>query len=64
MIGRSILRVSLVLALAGGCARKVVIDPSLVPARNDPSWVIQRPPGTAASGASAPATQPALRAPR
>jgi hypothetical protein len=27
-----------------GCARKVVLHPSLVPARNDPAWVVQRPP--------------------
>lgn len=47
---------SLVLAaLCSGCNRRVVIDPSLVPSRNQLDWTIQSTPASAAPAAPAPA---------
>jgi hypothetical protein len=40
------------LALTASCGRKVVIDPSQVPARNDPAWTIRQAPAGPASSAS------------
>ncbi len=53
--------VALSLALAAGCARKVVLDPSQVAARNDPAWTVrQAPAGAPGPAAPAPAgTAPA-----
>ena len=45
-------------ALAGGCARKVVLDPSQVPARNDRSWTIRQTPTVATPIPATPATAP------
>ncbi len=43
------------LALAAGCERKVVLDPSQVPARNDPAWTIRQTPAGAPGSSAAPA---------
>lgn len=52
-------------AAALGCARKVVLDPVLVPGRNNPAWVIHQPPApTRAGRASAPAGAPVPTVPR
>lgn len=38
--------IALALALIAGCGRRVVLDPSQIPARNDPAWKIHpAPPG-------------------
>lgn len=51
------------LALAAGCERKVVLDPSQVPARNDPAWTIRQvpagAPGPSAAHVPTPASAPA-----
>jgi hypothetical protein len=52
---RAGLIVAVMLALAAGCARKVVLDPSQVPARNDPAWTVRPAP----AGAPAPGAPPA-----
>jgi hypothetical protein len=49
---------ALALTLAGGCGRKVVLDPAQAAARNDAAWTIRHPPGVAPAAAadrSAPA---------
>jgi hypothetical protein len=55
---RAGLIVALTLALAAGCVRKVVLDPSQVPARNDPAWTVRQAPA-GAPAAAAPAAAPA-----
>jgi len=48
-----------VLVFAGhGCARRVVLDPSVIPSRNDPAWIIQRAPKVQAPPPAAPTTVP------
>jgi hypothetical protein len=32
------------LAALSGCARHVVLDPSMVPSHNDPDWTVQHEP--------------------
>jgi hypothetical protein len=55
---------SLVLAaLCSGCDRRVVIDPSLVPSRNQSDWTIQSTPAAAAPATAAPATAAPASAP-
>jgi hypothetical protein len=58
MRARPIAVVVVSLALAAGCTRKVVLDPSVVPARNDPAWTIRRAPAPAVAGSAAPAAAP------
>ena len=42
------------LALAlSGCPRHVVLDPSMVPSRNDPDWTVQSAPGAPSTESSA-----------
>jgi hypothetical protein len=42
-----------------GCARKVVLHPSLVPARNDAAWNVQRPPRSVRQPSASTAPEPA-----
>jgi hypothetical protein len=50
--------VGLALALVAGCGRKVVLDPSDVPARNDPAWTVRQAPGAAPAAAAPAAAAP------
>ncbi len=50
------------LLLATGCARHVVLDPSVVASQNDPDWRI-RPQAVTATGAAVVTVAPAPPAP-
>jgi hypothetical protein len=43
----ALIGVALMLASSASCARRVVLDPSQVPARNDPAWTIRQAPTSA-----------------
>jgi hypothetical protein len=42
------------LVALAGCARHVVLDPSMVPSRNDPDWDVKHQPAPAEPPRAAP----------